>query len=237
MAELMTYDLHPDVLAFTAGRGVELPCPVVQMHQVHNVQVARVDSPDVSRDELQGFDALITNVRGVCIGARSADCIPVLLYDPVTRSAAAIHSGWRGTVTGVCRRTITRMEIEYGTRASDMVAVIGPGVCRNCFQVGHSPPVSSESKPLVKWTGNAVDLVEMVYGICVMGSVNDGDVKFKDLAQAMYQFFGIKAKDCYRFYTDIRRRKNHSRTYFLDRMQEKLNDKMRKDDELERMRR
>lgn len=40
-----------------------------------------------------------------------------------------------------------------------------------------------------------------------MGSVNDGDVKFKDLAQAMYQFFGIKAKDCYRFYTDIRRRK------------------------------
>lgn len=100
-----------------------------------------------------------------------------------------------------------------------------------------SPPVSSESKPLVKWTGNAVDLVEMVYGICVMGSVNDGDVKFKDLAQAMYQFFGIKVKDCYRFYTDIRRRKNHSRTYFLDRMQEKLNDKMRKDDELERMRR
>ena len=70
-----------------------------------------------------------------------------------------------------------------------------------------------------------------------MGSVNDGDVKFKDLAQAMYQFFGIKAKDCYRFYTDIRRRKNHSSTYFLDRMQEKLNDKMRKDDELERMRR
>lgn len=39
-----------------------------------------------------------------------------------------------------------------------------------------SSPVSSESKPLVKWTGNAVDLVEMVYGICVMGSVNDGDV-------------------------------------------------------------
>ena len=94
-----------------------------------------------------------------------------------------------------------------------------------------------DTKPLVKWTGNAVDLVEMIYGICVMGSVNDGEVKFKDLAQAMYQFFGIKAKDCYRFYTDIRRRKNYSRTYFLDRMQEKLNEKMRRDDELERMRR
>lgn len=53
------------------------------------------------------------------------------------------------------------------------------------------------------WTGSAVDLVEMVYGICVMGSVNDGEVKFKELAQAMYQFFGVKAKDCYRFYIPI----------------------------------
>ena len=112
--------------------------------------------------------------------------------------------------------------------------------------VTHAPPIptpiADEKKNInmaspICWTGNAVDLVEMVYGICVMGSVNDGDVKFKDLAQAMYQFFGVKAKDCYRFYTDIRRRKNYSRTYFLDKMQEKLNDKMRKDDELERMRR
>ena len=94
-----------------------------------------------------------------------------------------------------------------------------------------------ETNPLVKWTDNAVDLVEMVYGICVMGSVNDGEVKFKELAEAMYKFFGMKAKDCYRFYTDIRRRKNYSRTYFLDKMQEKLNEKMRRDDELERMRR
>ncbi len=47
----------------------------------------------------------------------------------------------------------------------------------------------------------------------------------------------IEAKDCYRFYTDIRRRKNYSRTYFLDKMQEKLNEKMRRDDELEGMRR
>ena len=67
-------------------------------------------------------------------------------------------------------------------------------------------------------------------------SVNDGYMKFKKLAEVMYKFFGMKAKGCYRFYTDIKRRKNYSRTYFLDKMQEKLNDKMRKDDELERMR-
>ena len=53
----------------------------------------------------------------------------------------------------------------------------------------------------------------------------------------IYAFFGVNSKDCYRFYTDIKRRKNDSRTYFLDKMQVKLNEKMRREDELERMRR
>ena len=113
---------------------------------------------------------------------------------------------------------------------------LSASVSSSVSKIGEVKKTTNQVSPIT-WTGNAVDLVEMVYGICVMGSVNDGDVKFKDLAQAMYQFFGIKSKDCYRFYTDIRRRKNHSRTYFLDKMQKKLNDKMRKDDELERMRR
>lgn len=136
MSELISYNIHPDVIAFTAGREVELPCPVVQMHQVHDVKVARVDREDVTREELEGYDAMITDVRGVCIGARSADCIPVLLYDPVCKAAAAIHSGWRGTVTKVCLRTINSMGIEYGTKASDIIALIGPGICKDCFQVG-----------------------------------------------------------------------------------------------------
>lgn len=141
MADLITYQMHPDVMAFTAGRGVDLPCPVVQMHQVHKVMVARVDSPDVTREQLDGYDALVTNVPGVCIGARSADCIPVLLYDPVRRAAAAIHSGWRGTVTRICRKAITKMTLEYGTEASDLLAVIGPGICKDCFQVGEEVAV------------------------------------------------------------------------------------------------
>lgn len=136
MGALIEYQLHPDVFAFTAGREVELPCPVVQMHQVHEVMVARVDAPDMTREQLDGYDALVTNVPGVCIGARSADCIPVLLYDPVRRASAAIHSGWRGTVTRVCRKAITKMKLEYGSEASDMLAIVGPGICADCFQVG-----------------------------------------------------------------------------------------------------
>lgn len=91
--------------------------------------------------------------------------------------------------------------------------------------------------PVLKWTGNAIDLVEMIYGINEMGCINHGEITLKELAPVLYSFFGVESKDCYRFYIDIKRRKNESRTYFLDRMQAKLNEKMRHDDELERMRR
>ena len=89
---------------------------------------------------------------------------------------------------------------------------------------------------LLQWTGNAIDLVELIYGIDEMGCINNGNMPLKQLAPLLYRIFGVESKDCYRFYTDIKRRKNESRTYFLDRMQEKLNERMLRDEELERMR-
>ena len=89
----------------------------------------------------------------------------------------------------------------------------------------------------LQWTGNAIDLVELIYGINEMGCINNGNMPLKQLAPLLYKIFGVESKDCYRFYIDIKRRKNESRTYFLDRMQEKLNERMLRDEEMERMRR
>ena len=105
------------------------------------------------------------------------------------------------------------------------------------------PPLISADKTnentasLLRWTGNAIDLVELIYGIHEMGCINNGNMPLKQLAPLLYKIFGIESKDCYRFYIDIKRRKNKSRTYFLDRMQEKLNERMLRDEEMERMRR
>lgn len=101
---------------------------------------------------------------------------------------------------------------------------------------------SQESTPApvtsaFRWTGNAVDLVEIIYGIDEMGCINHGDTPIGELASFFYALFGVDSKECYRFYTDIKRRKNDSRTYFLDKMQERLNKRMQQDDEKERMRR
>ena len=86
----------------------------------------------------------------------------------------------------------------------------------------------------LQWTGNAIDLVELIYGINEMGCINNGNMPLKQLAPLLYKIFGIESKDCYRFYIDIKRRKNESRTYFLDRMQEKLNERMLRDEEMDR---
>ena len=132
----MTYEIHPDVCAGTVGKDEALPCPIVQMHQVHDVKVAVVDRGDLTRDELDGYDAMITDLPGVAIGVRTADCIPVLLYDPVKKAAAAIHSGWRGTVSKIVGKTVIKMQSTYASQPSDILAFIGPGICVDCFQVG-----------------------------------------------------------------------------------------------------
>lgn len=132
----MTYEIHPDVCAGTVGRDEALPFPIVQMHQIHDVKVAVVDRGDLTKDELDGYDAMITDIPGVAIGVRTADCIPVLLYDPVKKAAAAIHSGWRGTVSKIIGKTVIKMQSAYASQPSDILAFIGPGICVDCFQVG-----------------------------------------------------------------------------------------------------
>ena len=132
----MTYEIHPDVCAGTVARDEALPCPIMQMNQVQDVKVAVVDRVDIPQDELDGCDAMMTDLIGVAIGVRSADCIPVLLYDPVKKAAAAIHSGWKGTVSKIISKTVAKMRATYSSQPSDLLAVIGPGICMDCFQVG-----------------------------------------------------------------------------------------------------
>lgn len=86
---------------------------------------------------LDETDALITNLRGVCIAVKTADCVPVLLYDPKQRVVAAIHAGWRGTVQNIIGATINRMKDEFGSDPSDLVAGIGPSVSPEIYEVGN----------------------------------------------------------------------------------------------------
>lgn len=85
---------------------------------------------------LDGVDALITDLAGVCIGVSTADCIPVLLYDGEHHACAAVHAGWRGTVGRVVAKTVEQMALSYGTRPAALRACIGPGISAARFEVG-----------------------------------------------------------------------------------------------------
>lgn len=133
--DLLYYSMNPGVEAFTSRRDSVLPYPVIQGHQVHGSKVAIIDRPGLTREELEGFDAFITNLPGVAIGVRTADCVPILLSDPENHVIAAVHSGWKGTVLKISRVTVGRME-RFGTRPEHIHAVIGPCIGPKSFQVG-----------------------------------------------------------------------------------------------------
>ena len=107
---------------------------LVMPHQVHDCVVRRIDGPQ--QETLEGVDAVMTNVPKLCIGVSTADCIPVLLYDPVHRAVSAVHAGWRGTVLRIVEKAVEAMHESYGTEVVDLQAVVGPGISLDSFEVG-----------------------------------------------------------------------------------------------------
>ena len=116
---------------------------LIYPHQVHDTVVKRIDEavvamPSDERDKvLDGVDALMTDLKGVCIGVSTADCIPVLLYDPMHHACCAVHAGWRGTVKRITEKAVEAMADTYGSDPLQMRAVIGPGISLENFEVGH----------------------------------------------------------------------------------------------------
>lgn len=82
-----------------------------------------------------------------------------------------------------------------------------------------------------KWTGSIIDLVELIYGLDEMKSINNGEIPIQELAFYFSELLNIEIKDCYSAYVDMKRRKNTSRTYFLDKMRDRLNQRMQRDED------
>ena len=120
---------------------LELPIPnasrIVIPHQVHDSVVQVIDEDTLGQQELiEGVDALITRLPGVCIGVSTADCIPIIIYDPIHHCAAAVHAGWRGTVKRIVEKAAQQMYAFYRSDYGEMQVMIGPGISLKNFEVG-----------------------------------------------------------------------------------------------------
>ena len=94
----------------------------------------RLQTPE-GKAVLEG-DGLITDVPGVLLAVGTADCVPVLVVDVAKRVVGAFHAGWRGTVSRIVERGVAKMQEDYGSRAADLVAAIGPSIGPCCYTIG-----------------------------------------------------------------------------------------------------
>ena len=117
------------------------PDSFVVAHQTHTVNLKVVTEEDrgcgVYRERpYDDIDGLLTNVPGLTLVTFHADCLPVYLADPVNRAIALLHAGWRGTIGEITGAAVRRMRELYGTRPEDLTAVVGPGICSACYEIG-----------------------------------------------------------------------------------------------------
>lgn len=118
-----------DFLDFAASRDMR---PVI-MRQAHSDTVHRLDAAPAGK--LEG-DAQMTNVAGLLLVIRTADCLPVFLVDAENLVVAAVHCGWRGTQKRILERAILDMARFYGSKPGKMLAALGPCIGSACYEVG-----------------------------------------------------------------------------------------------------
>jgi len=97
----------------------------------------------------------MSNLSGIGLAIRTADCLPILIADPRHHAVAAVHAGWRGVVCEIASRTVEAMTQKFHSKPEDLVVAIGPGIGPCCFEVGPEVAVQFQLTGRTK-----VDLVE-----------------------------------------------------------------------------
>ena len=121
---------------------------ILYASQVHSGDVKVIDSKAIENGVLANSpetDAMLTNVSGICLMAMVADCVPILLFDPVQAVIAVIHAGWRGTVQHIVSNTVSAMVTHYGSDPAEIIAAIGPSIGPCCYEVGEEVKAKVES--------------------------------------------------------------------------------------------
>ncbi|MEV7086576.1 peptidoglycan editing factor PgeF [Streptomyces sp. NPDC093085] len=160
-----------------AARSLELdPARVVWMNQVHGREVVVAEEPWNS-PEIPAADAVVTTRAGLALAVLTADCVPVLLADPVAGVAAAAHAGRPGLVAGVVPAAVEAM-VGLGADPARITARTGPAVCGRCYEVPAAmrddvAAVVPEAAAETSWGTPSVDVVGGVHAqLAALGVVD-----------------------------------------------------------------
>jgi len=118
------------------------PEKIIIPFQTHSTEIREINqafldlSNDKKNDFLHGVDGLVTQLPHVCLGITTADCVPLLFYDPQNKVIAAVHAGWRGTCNHIGSKTVHTLIQKFGTNPANIVISIGPSISKKAYQVG-----------------------------------------------------------------------------------------------------
>ncbi|HUQ94663.1 MAG TPA: peptidoglycan editing factor PgeF [Bryobacteraceae bacterium] len=126
---------------------------LVRLKQIHSDVVVTADGEPGC---IGAADGMISTHAGLMLTIRTADCVPVLVVDPVRRAVAAVHAGWRGTAAMIVPKAVARMVVQFGTSPLDLMVAIGPSIRSCCYEVG-----AEVAAKFTRWTGTSawLDLV------------------------------------------------------------------------------
>lgn len=173
---------------FCAATGTDVD-RMVMSNQVHGNTVRVVTAADAKPDLLAPTpfeaDGLATNTPGLTLCVFSADCIPILLYDPVEQAVAAVHAGWRGTASAIAKVAVETMTARFGSDPAAIRAAIGPGIGKCCFQTDDDVPAAMTAalgglaEPLMTRTGEKwqVDLKGLNKAVLESAGVLPGHIE------------------------------------------------------------
>ncbi len=110
---------------------------VFTIRQVHGNKVLTIGEEDIPQQGLiLEVDAVVTNVPGVVLSVRTADCLPVFIYDPKQKCIALVHAGWKSSAQRIVEQVILVLKQNYGSSPLDLLVAVGPAIGRCCYQVG-----------------------------------------------------------------------------------------------------
>ena len=166
--------------------------------QTHTDHVRLVTADDSGKGvtrpkDYRDVDGLITNEKGIVLCTFFADCVPLFFVDPVKKAIGLSHSGWRGTVQKIGKKTVEEMKKAFGTDPKDVYAAIGPSICQDCYEVSEDvieefrkafPDLEEEVSPLwssAKQDKYQLDLWEANRRVLLEAGIPEKQIEVTDL--------------------------------------------------------
>jgi polyphenol oxidase len=171
---------------------------IISLQQVHGDDIVDItEFPDKNYPIYAEGDALVTPLKNLCLVIRTADCVPVFIYDKKKKIIGAAHSGWKGTELNISSKLVSYMKIRYYCESEDLIAWILPSIGPESYEIKDDVAVHFDSRFLIKTNGIYLDLWKCITASLTSSGINPGKIILSNLCtlKNKKEFFSYRGGD------------------------------------------